>query len=98
MLPFFSTEKRKHFDDKKSFELIVDVIKALLPPKDQPQRQRRQQAHVVVKRGSAGGVRVQRRRCKSCSSQGKRTETIYECRDCPDNPGYCLNCCVISHK
>ncbi|CAH2017611.1 unnamed protein product [Acanthoscelides obtectus] len=54
-------------------------------------------AHMMVKREGREKSRTQRRRCKSCAAQGKRTETLYECRDCPGTPGYCLNCCTIYH-
>ncbi|XP_050504786.1 piggyBac transposable element-derived protein 4-like [Diabrotica virgifera virgifera] len=42
--------------------------------------------------------KVMRKRCKTCSQQNIRKDTIYECKACPDTPGFCLDCCQISHK
>lgn len=79
------------------YEFRLSIIRGLLPPIE-IQRRRNPDAHVMIKREGLGGARPQRRRCKSCSSQGKRTETLYECQDCPETPGFCLNCCIIQHK
>lgn len=80
------------------YEFRLSVIKALLPCIEEHRQKENPDVHVMFKRVSTGTKRIQRRRCKSCANEGKRTETLYECRDCPENTGYCLNCCIIYHK
>ncbi|GFY54529.1 piggyBac transposable element-derived protein 4 [Trichonephila inaurata madagascariensis] len=81
------------------YDYRLSVIKSLLPSIDEQRPTPKNRKHALEKRELAPGkTKIQRKRCKSCSSQGKRTDTTYECRDCPDKPGYCLNCCEIYHK
>ncbi|XP_047103881.1 piggyBac transposable element-derived protein 4-like [Schistocerca piceifrons] len=77
-------------------EFRLSIIRALLPRK-QVERPVRNPQHVVVKRESNGKSKTPRKKCRSCASRGQRTDTIYECLDCPNKAGYCLNCCVIHH-
>lgn len=84
------------------YDYRMNIIKGLLPPMDVPRnvsKKHHKQTHVVQKREATPGKKqVMRKRCKKCAEQGKRTDTPYECTTCPDKPGYCLNCCIISHK
>ncbi|KFM82040.1 PiggyBac transposable element-derived protein 4, partial [Stegodyphus mimosarum] len=76
------------------YEYRLNVVKSLLPSTDEQKPTPKNLRHTLQKREPAPGkTKIQRKRCTSCSSQGKRTDTTYECRDCPDKPGYYLNCC-----
>ncbi|XP_066258802.1 piggyBac transposable element-derived protein 4-like [Euwallacea similis] len=79
------------------FEFRMNVIKNLVPPitNDIPLKI---QGHTLVKRDLGGKKQISRKRCQSCSKNGKRTQTIYECQLCPGTPGYYLECSDIIHK
>ena len=81
------------------YDYRLNIIKSLLPSMEEQKSAPKNLKHILSKRElPPGKTKVQRKRCKSCSYQGKRTDTTYVCYDCPDQPGYCLNCCEIYHK
>ncbi|XP_049767584.1 piggyBac transposable element-derived protein 4-like [Schistocerca cancellata] len=82
------------------YDYRIQIIKGLLPPMDVTKgvRNKCKDTHVVQKRDATEGTKqVMRKRCKTCAARGKRTDTPYVCITCPNQPGFCLNCCTITH-
>lgn len=92
----------KYSDNKMPLaDFRLQVIKQLLPhiEEEHPRKNEQQQQHTLVKREATPGKKqVMRKRCKLCSAEGRRTDTIYECETCVGTPGFCLNCSIIYHK
>ncbi|KAK9875731.1 hypothetical protein WA026_009529 [Henosepilachna vigintioctopunctata] len=82
------------------FDFRLSVIKDLLPSMEEPVPVLGMpMGHILTKRPIAPGRRhALRKKCKKCSREGRRTDTIYMCMACPDEAGYCLYCSVIYHK
>lgn len=78
------------------YDFRLSIIRALLGPK--VEKPLVPKDHVLKKCDKSKSGLVLRRKCKSCSANGRRRETTYECPACPGNPGYCLDCCQISHQ
>ncbi|KAF0694469.1 piggyBac transposable element-derived protein 4-like, partial [Aphis craccivora] len=66
-------------------DTISDTIR--LPCSLLPQR------HLPIKVDKNRKNRYIRKRCRICVTKGKRTETIYYCNKCEDQPGLCLELC-----
>jgi hypothetical protein len=51
------------------------------------------QKHLPIKVDKNRKNRYICKRCRICAAKGKRTETIYYCNKCEDQPGLCLELC-----
>lgn len=79
------------------YDFRLQVIKALLPPKDQqitPPRRPLEVGHVVSLRPSnVDGRRVFGKRCRVCYQEGTTKRTHYYCAQCPSEPALCPVAC-----
>lgn len=84
------------------YDFRFSVLESLLPPQELPQPRvpvltppRTHKISQYDKR-QANGDRC-RKRCRSCSKEGKTKYTTYECKDCPGQPGLCAIRCFDKH-
>lgn len=89
------------------YDFRIEVVKKLLqlpsgcisaPADVQPKKQSTFE-HILSHRNVRGADgKIKRKQCKSCyDSSKKRKDTIYTCKTCPNEPGYCLDCAKITH-
>ncbi|KAG5875000.1 hypothetical protein JTB14_009891 [Gonioctena quinquepunctata] len=61
---------------------------------------RNESKHVLTKiESKAKDGRINRKRCRACSTKIIRKRTLYHCEKCPDQPGFCVgNCFASAHE
>lgn len=90
------------------YDFRLDVIKNLLSSRSTPSIRPAimNVSHTISKiekkakeiKGSQESKRVSRKECKVCRQKKIRKQTVYECKTCPGNPGFCLECFETYHK
>ncbi|XP_046684786.1 uncharacterized protein LOC124370542 [Homalodisca vitripennis] len=98
MINAFRLYRKANLTSKKSlYDFRLNVIRALLPPKENLQLrpvQRNASRHVLSKiTKQTNKTRVTRKRCRQCAKEGNETRTIYFCAQCEGEPGLCALAC-----
>ncbi|XP_046684543.1 piggyBac transposable element-derived protein 4-like [Homalodisca vitripennis] len=98
MINAFRLYRKANPTSKKSlYDFRLNVIRALLPPKENLQLrpvQRNASRHVLSKiTKQTNKTRVTRKRCRQCAKEGNETRTIYFCAQCEGEPGLCALAC-----
>lgn len=79
------------------YDFRLSVVDALLPDKPQPERPLKrksiQHAPSRITELKPDGKRLKQKRCKVCSSNGKRKDVTWHCLECEGNPGFCVPKC-----
>lgn len=79
------------------YEFRLDIIRKLLPHNAKPERlpviPRKNIDHLPTKQNG----KTLRKKCRMCKIMGNRKDTIYQCVDCPELPGLCLDPCFKSY-
>lgn len=78
------------------YDYRLSVIRNLLSSKAEPVQQpclEVSECHFPCKVDKNDKNRHIRKRCRMCASEGKRQETIYQCKKCESEPGLCLDSC-----
>lgn len=92
LLNAYLLHKKYHAPRKSFYDYRLEIIKNLLPEGMQKNKNITPLhfvSHCPKKTGNVG--KTLRKRCKYCSSQGKRQDTVYECKSC--GLGFCLEPC-----
>lgn len=107
---YFLYNKYSRSDQLRLYDFRLDVIRNLLarrPITNLPQIPPGQinvhsiskvEKIVSEKKGTKETKRVSRKECKECRKNKIRKQTVYECKMCPGQPGFCLNCFEDYHK
>lgn len=97
----------KYAQRGRLYDFRLDVINNLLSSSSMPSVRLviMNVSHTISKiekkakeiKGSRESKRVSRKECKVCRQKKIRKQTVYECKTCPGNPGFCLECFETYH-
>ncbi|XP_062526946.1 uncharacterized protein LOC101741752 isoform X5 [Bombyx mori] len=98
-------------DKLNLYDFRLKILEKLLPnPNDVNRRNVLKMKHeltkiekVRVRTKKVGNItkettEVARKECKGCKAQKKRVQTIYECKQCENSPGFCTKCFCLAHS
>ncbi|KAG8268848.1 hypothetical protein J6590_017100 [Homalodisca vitripennis] len=80
----------------------LDIVKNLLGPDREHQHEEEEDNEGEVKHLPTKlplndkGIRA-RKKCKVCTRNGRRKDTTYQCKACPETPALCLQDCFASY-
>lgn len=80
------------------YDFRLAVIRKLLWQQPERKPAGKLTHRLTTRKEKTASGKIMRKYCKDCHSRGKRKDTIYVCDSCPNAPGYCLDCAVITHK
>lgn len=99
---FFLYNKYSSKDKMSLYDFRISILSSLLHIENitRVPVQKDASKHTISKILSLGSDgRIKRKRCRECSKKQKRTLTIYECKKCPKQPGFCvLECFEAAHS
>lgn len=79
------------------YDFRLSVLEKLLPENSETAKSKVHE-HIPTKIGKTNKKgKTLRKKCRICTKQDKRKDTIYHCEVCPDQPGLCLEKCFAEY-